>query len=53
MWVWEVADEVEPIALFCYQTLGVISTLCLYRHAMLADVDWVLSVFHDRCEIVN
>ena len=22
MWVWEVDDEVEPIALFYYQTLG-------------------------------
>ena len=44
LWVWEVVDEVEPIALFCYQTLGVISMLCLYRHAMLVDVDWVLSV---------
>ena len=38
---WEVDDDVEPIALFYYQTLGVTSTLCLYCYAMLVDVDWV------------
>ena len=38
---WEVADEVEPIALFITKPLGVTSTLCLYCHAMLVDVDWV------------
>ena len=37
---WEV-DEVVPIHLFHYQTLGVTSMLCLYCHAMLVDVDWV------------
>ena len=37
---WEVDDEVEPIALY-YQTLGITSTLGLYYHAMLVDVDWV------------
>ena len=31
LWVWEVVDEVEPIALFYYQTLGVTSTLCYAR----------------------
>ena len=40
MWVWEVDDEVEPIA-FYYQTLGVTSTLCLYCYAMLVDVVWL------------
>ena len=44
MWVWEVDDEVEPIALFIIKPLGVTSTLCLYCHAMLVDVDWGLSV---------
>ena len=29
MWVWEVDDEVEPIALFTYQTFGVTSTLLI------------------------
>ena len=41
MWVWEVDDEVEPIALFIIKPLGVTYTLCLYCHAMLVDVDWV------------
>ena len=44
MWVWDVDVEVEPIAYFHIKPLGVTSTLCLYRHAMLVDVDWVLSV---------
>ena len=29
----------------CIKTLGVTITLCLLRHAMLVDVDWVLRVF--------
>ena len=29
MWVWEVVDEVEPIALFIIKPLGVTTTLCL------------------------
>ena len=29
MWVWEVVDEVVPIALFIIKPLGVTSTLCL------------------------
>ena len=37
---WGVVYEVEPIASY-YETLGVTSTLCLYCHAMLVDVDWV------------
>ena len=48
--VWEVDDEVEPIALFYYQTLGVTSTFAYYCYAMLVDVDWVRDI-HDRCEI--
>ena len=40
MWVWEVVDEVEPIA-FYYQTLGSYFYVCLYCYAMLVDVDWV------------
>ena len=40
MWVWEVVDEVEPIALFI-QTLGVTSTLCIYYYAMLVDMVWL------------
>ena len=38
---WEVVDEVEPIALFTIKPLGVTSTLCLYRYAMLVDAVWV------------
>ena len=40
MWVWEVVDEVKPIAPFIIKPLGVTSTLCLYCYAMLVDVDW-------------
>ena len=36
--VWEVVDEVEPIAMFIIKPLGVTSMLCLYRYAMLVDV---------------
>ena len=38
---WEVVDEVEPIVLFYYQTLGSYFYVCLYCYAMLVDVDWV------------
>ena len=41
---WEVV-EVVPITCFIIKPLGVTSTLCLYCHAMLVDVDWVLRVF--------
>ena len=41
MGIWEVDDEVEPIALFIIKPLGVTSALCLYHYAMLVDVDWV------------
>ena len=52
MWVWEVDDEVEPIALFIIKPLRVTSTLCSYCHAMLVDVDWV-SVSMTDVSIVN
>ena len=52
MWVWEVDDEVEPIALFIVKPLRVTSTLCLYCYAMLGDVDWV-SVSMTDVSIVN
>ena len=48
---WEV-DEVVPITCIIMKPLGVTSTLCLFCHAMLVDVDWVECI-HDRCEIVN
>ena len=41
MGIWEVDDEVEPIALFIIKPLGVTSTIRLYCHAMLVDVVWV------------
>ena len=53
LWVWEVVDEVEPIALFCYQTLGVTSTLCLYCYAMLIDVVWVSESMKDVRLLIN
>ena len=52
MWFWEVDDEVEPIALYLSNTLGLTSTLCLYCYAMLVDVDWV-SVSMTDVSIVN
>ena len=46
--------EVVPITCFYFiKPLGVTSTLLLYCHAMLVDVDWFLRDIHDRCEIVN
>ena len=51
MWeLWEVV-EVVPITCFLIKPLGVTSTLLLYCHAMLVDVDWVLRDVHDRCEM--
>ena len=47
---WEVV-EVVPITCFLIKPLGVTSTLLLYCHAMLVDVDWVLRDIHDRCEM--
>ena len=50
---WEVADEVEPIALL-YSNPGelLLRLLILLCYAMLVDVVWV-SEIHDRCVIVN
>ena len=48
---WEVAGEVEPIALL-HSNPWELLTNCLYCYAMLVDVVWV-SEIHDRCEIVN
>ena len=52
MGFWEVV-EVVPITCSFIKPLGVTSTLLLYCHAMLVDVDWFLRDIHDRCEIVN
>ena len=52
MWVWEVDDEVEPVAPFIIKPLGVTSTLCLHCYAMPVDVDWV-SVSMTDVRIVN
>ena len=41
---WEVVDEVGTYCLVTIKPLGVTFTLCLYFHAMLVDVDWVLRV---------
>ena len=45
--------EVAPITCSIIKPLGVTSTLLLYCHAMLVDVDLGLRDIHDRCEIVN
>ena len=50
---WEVADEVEPIALFMIKPLGVTSTLCLYCYAMLVDVVWVSESMTDVRLLIN
>ena len=50
---WEVADEVEPIALFITKPLGVTSTLCLYCYAMLVEVYWVSVSMTDVRLLIN
>ena len=47
---WEVV-EVVPITCFLIKPLGVTSTLLLYCHAMLVDVDLGLRDIHERCEM--
>ena len=49
---WEV-DEVVPITCFIIKPLGVTSTLCLFCHAMLVDVDWVSVSMTDVRLLVN
>ena len=41
MWVVEVVDQVESIALFIIKSLGVTSTLCTGLLCYALDVDWV------------
>ena len=41
MWVWEVDDEVEPIAPFIIKPWELLLRYDTYCHAMLVDVDWV------------
>ena len=48
MWVWEVDDEVEPIALFIIKPLGV--TLTLLILLCYARRRGLVRVIHDRCE---
>ena len=52
MWVWEVDDEVEPIAMFIIKSLGVTSTLCLGL-LCYASRRGLGECIHDRCEIFN
>ena len=47
---WEVADEVEPIALFITKPLGVLRLLILLCYASRRGLG---ECIHDRCEIVN
>ena len=51
MWVWEVDDVVEPIALFIIKPLGVTSTLLIMP--CYASRRGLGECIHDRCEIVN
>ena len=52
MWVWEVDDEVEPIALLLSNLWEL---LLRYAYiAMLCSQTWIgFECIHDRCEIVN
>ena len=52
MWVWEVDDEVEPIALLLSNPLEL---LLHYAYvAMLCSQTWIgFECIRDRCEIVN
>ena len=52
MWVWEVDDEVEPIALLLSNLWELLLSYAQDCYAMLVDVVWV-SEIHDRCEIVK
>ena len=47
MWVWEVDNEVAPIALFIIKPLGVTSTIAQDCYAMLVDVVWFESFMTD------
>ena len=48
MWVWEVDDEVEPIALLLSNLWELLLRYALDCYAMLVDV--VCECIHDRCE---
>ena len=50
---WEVVDEVEPIVLFYYQTLGSYFYVMLILPCYARRRGLGLSDIHDRCEIVN
>ena len=52
MWVWEVDDEVEPIALFINNPWELLLHYAQDCYAMLVDVDWV-SVSMTDVSIVN
>ena len=54
MWVWEVVDEVEPIACY-YQTLGsyFYIMLILLCYAMLVDVVWESGSMTDVRLLIN
>ena len=41
MWVWEIDDEVEPIALFIIKPWELLLRYAYIANAMLVDVDWV------------
>ena len=52
MWVWEVDDAVEPIALLLSNLWELLLRYAQDRYAMLVDVDWV-SVSMTDVSIVN
>ena len=52
IWVWEVDDEVEPIALLLSNLWELLLRYAQDCYAMLVDVVWVSDI-HDRCEFVN
>ena len=52
MWVWEVDDEVEPIALLLFNLWELLPCYAQDCYAMLVDVVWV-SVSMTDVSIVN
>ena len=50
---WEVADEVEPIALFITKPLGVTSTFAIILPCYARRRGLGLRDIHDRCDIIN
>ena len=53
MWVWEVDDEVEPIAFLLSNLWYLFLCYAQYCYAMLVDVDWVSVSMTDVRLLIN